>query len=69
MSNESTPNVATMGIDVGKNSFHVRAPAVRSLVRRASNLTERICGPALPRAQKKSGSGCSRQGLIPISSP
>jgi hypothetical protein len=23
MSNESTPTVATMGIDIGKNSFHV----------------------------------------------
>ena len=54
MSNKSTPIVATMGIDIGKNSFHERAPAVRSSTRSTcSNLTERICGPALPRAQRR----------------
>jgi hypothetical protein len=31
MSNKSSPAVATMGIDIGKNSFHVIGPIIRQI--------------------------------------
>jgi hypothetical protein len=36
MSNKSTPIVATMGIDIGKNSFHVVGLDERGLQRRGA---------------------------------
>jgi hypothetical protein len=52
MSNKSTPIVATMGIDISKNSFHVAGLDQRGVI---------VCGRSGHAAKSKRGSRICRR--------